>query len=147
VSSGFTEHEAHPGGEFCKGRRGTDTAWCNSLCLQTDNVRRLYTQRDQGMRGLGALPCYPWVLFLPFKEVFKFYIPLSFLQTKVSSCKSKVQFFMPCPRASCHHFPGQIYSFWGGQYVLRNSLCYITRWCGVRGVLRTCGFILSLKRN
>lgn len=24
------------------------------------------------MRGLGSLPCYPWMLFLPFKEAFTF---------------------------------------------------------------------------
>lgn len=49
-----------------------------------------------------------------------------------------------CPWVSCSHFPGQIYSFWGGHCVLRNILCYITKWCGVREVLRTCGFVLPL---
>lgn len=87
----------------------TISMWAGPTFLRVTNMlSKLNNWSGNGwMRGLGALPCYPWMLFLPFKEFFKFYIPLSLLQMKVNSCKSKVQFFMPCPRASVITFLGR----------------------------------------
>lgn len=64
------------------GQRWTDAKWFNAPCLQTDNVYCLYIKKGQRMRGLGSLPRYPWMLFLPFKEMCKFlYTTLSLSHT------------------------------------------------------------------
>lgn len=49
------------------------------------------------MRGLGSLPCYPWMLFLPFNEAFTSLYTTHSCKRKLLLAKAKTGSSCPVP--------------------------------------------------